>query len=270
MSTRYIRAPRLNQHVLLTPIATVRDETISYRALGVLSRLLSNADGFGQSAEDLASGEGREGRDAIRSALRELRAARYIVRRPRVGADGRFLGVEMYVFDTPQEPCEEHRTPENPLAGFPRAENQAHKSSTEKDIKSEKSSSTRALARARPPAGAGASAKAEKVQQKKALRIVHGIHCWDALDVRTAEALVATHGLEAVERAVASLLSHGRTLLPSTVAVELQRLASEALEASRTRGAAERLAVLEAASRRRAEAEMAEMLGTATPCGRGG
>jgi hypothetical protein len=103
MTTRYIRAPRLHEHVLITPTTTVRHGAVSYRARGILNRLLSNADGYGMTAEALsAEGSGCEGRDAIRTALRELRHAGYIERTAIKNDGGRFGGVVMYVYDTPK------------------------------------------------------------------------------------------------------------------------------------------------------------------------
>lgn len=112
MSTIYVRA-RSGVHVLITPSATVRDDRISYRAAGVLNRLLDNAEGYGMTAEQLAAERKHEGRDAIRTALRELVAARYIVRRANRQPGGKFAGQTMYVYDTPIAAAdEEHRGPE--------------------------------------------------------------------------------------------------------------------------------------------------------------
>lgn len=59
----------------------VRDPTISYRSLGIAVRLLSNAPGFTMDSLDLAGeGPGREGRDAVRTALKELESAGYLKR----------------------------------------------------------------------------------------------------------------------------------------------------------------------------------------------
>ncbi len=57
----------------------VRDARLSLRALGLAVRLLSNAPGFKMTSIDLAR-ERPEGRDAIRAALKELEAARYLRR----------------------------------------------------------------------------------------------------------------------------------------------------------------------------------------------
>lgn len=141
MTARYVRAPRLNQHVLITPVDTVRDARLSYRARGVLARLLSNADGYYMTAEDLAA-QGREGRDAIRAALQELRDARYLVAHALTNARGQFSGTEIYVYDKPVNGVGGDRTPEKPSAGFPPADKPPLKRSY--NVTGEKSSSKHA------------------------------------------------------------------------------------------------------------------------------
>lgn len=110
MSTGIVRAPRPQRDYLDVHNSTIRDARLSFRARGVLIRLLSNADGYSMTAEDLAA-EGKEGRDAIRKALKELRAAGYIVVDKRQNKLGQW-STQTLVFDTPP-------TPENPASGCP-------------------------------------------------------------------------------------------------------------------------------------------------------
>ncbi|MFE2157138.1 hypothetical protein ACFW9M_04905 [Streptomyces lydicus] len=51
---------------------TARDDRISFRALGLLTYCLDQHESWNVRSEQLARGEGREGRDAVRKALHEL------------------------------------------------------------------------------------------------------------------------------------------------------------------------------------------------------
>ncbi|RLU86282.1 hypothetical protein CTZ27_25240 [Streptomyces griseocarneus] len=72
-------AVRHNRRPLFVAVesATARDIRISYRALGLLTYCLDQADSWNVRSEQLARGEGREGRDAARKALHELAAHGY-------------------------------------------------------------------------------------------------------------------------------------------------------------------------------------------------
>ncbi|MEV7512098.1 hypothetical protein AB0O57_29490 [Streptomyces sp. NPDC091201] len=52
--------------------ATARDEEMSYRALGLLTHILSHTDEWAVRSEQLSRPKGREGRDAVRKGLHEL------------------------------------------------------------------------------------------------------------------------------------------------------------------------------------------------------
>lgn len=58
------------------PSSTIRDAALSFRARGVLAFLLDHPDGWKVDASYVAK-HGREGREAVEGALRELRAAGY-------------------------------------------------------------------------------------------------------------------------------------------------------------------------------------------------
>lgn len=96
-----IRAPRPARGWTEVQNSVLRDARISYRARGVLVRLLSNADGYRMSAADISKESPAEGRDAILTALKELRDAGYIVQRRMQDARGRWC-TETVVYDTPQ------------------------------------------------------------------------------------------------------------------------------------------------------------------------
>jgi hypothetical protein len=73
-----LRIARRRQFVRLDSRA-VNDPKLSYRALGVLTWLLEKPDNWTVRSENIAAAK-KEGRDAIRTALRELEAAGYLVR----------------------------------------------------------------------------------------------------------------------------------------------------------------------------------------------
>ncbi|MGC5042522.1 hypothetical protein ACLQ16_04295 [Streptomyces albidoflavus] len=64
-------------HFVQVESKTARDTRISYRALGLLTYCLDQSDSWNVRSEQLARGEGREGRDAVRKALHELAAHGY-------------------------------------------------------------------------------------------------------------------------------------------------------------------------------------------------
>lgn len=92
------------------PTKTLADDELSFRALGILAYLLSRPPGWETDSKRLAAGKRREGRDAVRTALKELEAARYLhrvkVRRPAgMTLDNRYVGgqitTEYFVSDHP-------------------------------------------------------------------------------------------------------------------------------------------------------------------------
>jgi hypothetical protein len=125
------RAPRRRQYENI-PLPLIRDARLSYRALGVLTRLLSNADGFRMNSADLAR-ERKEGRDAVRAALSELEDAGYIVRAKRQNTRGQWSTV-MIVSEEPPGRPEPHsavfQASVFPASVVQASENQALKSSS--------------------------------------------------------------------------------------------------------------------------------------------
>ena len=94
-----IRAPREERFTVLNR-TIINDDRLSYRALGLLVFLLDKPDNWRVEANDLARGEGREGRDAVRSALLELAEIGYLVRRRRQNEKGQWM-TETFLYDTP-------------------------------------------------------------------------------------------------------------------------------------------------------------------------
>lgn len=73
-----VRAPRPKSSYTQIRNEVLRDARLSFRALGVLVEVLSRPDNWSTRAESLAQGR-KEGRDAIRAALGELKTAGYLV-----------------------------------------------------------------------------------------------------------------------------------------------------------------------------------------------
>lgn len=117
-----IRAPRPERGWTELANTTLRDRRLSYRARGVLARLLSNAEGFSMTALDLADESPAEGRQAVLTALAELRKAGFILQRRLQGERGRWY-TETFVYDTPQLTSTEVRSPDSgqPDVGRPDA-----------------------------------------------------------------------------------------------------------------------------------------------------
>ena len=99
---------------------TIQDSRISFRALGVLAWLLDKPDDWQADADTIASTH-TEGRDAVRTALRELELAGYLVRRRFRNPETQRWACEHTVHEVPQS-GQSH-------SGFPAADNQRRVSS---------------------------------------------------------------------------------------------------------------------------------------------
>lgn len=125
---RIIRGRASKRGFTVLPNATLRDDGLSFRARGILAYLLSHEDGWETSSEEIAR-QGREGRDAVRSALSELETAGYVdrvrIQDPTTG----LWSTQVTVNETPRErPPSVEPTPENPSsvdADFQASDNQS-------------------------------------------------------------------------------------------------------------------------------------------------
>lgn len=107
------------------------DTELSFKARGVLAWLLSWPDGAEVSASrETIAAHGTEGKEAIRTALQELTAAGYIVRRTTRKADGR-MATETWVFDTRHAPEPDNRSAVVP----PVSDNRAAERAVDSDSK---------------------------------------------------------------------------------------------------------------------------------------
>lgn len=94
------RSPRPTSHFTTIRNDVLRDERLSYRARGVLVSILSRPDNWRISRDRLAR-EGKEGRDAVNTALNELTEFGYIKRQKTQREDGTF-STELVVYDQPE------------------------------------------------------------------------------------------------------------------------------------------------------------------------
>lgn len=121
-----VRTPRLERDFTILPNRALRDPYLSYRARGVLAYVLSMPDNW-RTNSDLLARQGREGRDAIRTAINELIEAGYARRVKAHNPDGTFA-TELHFHDAPRY-VDKLGTirgkPVSPTTGKPTTDNQA-------------------------------------------------------------------------------------------------------------------------------------------------
>lgn len=124
---------RVNKNRNYTVMANfhLKDKTLSLKAVGLLSKMLSFRDGWKFSTQGLAS-ICKEGPDAILSALRELEDSGYLVRQRQRDAKGRLASTVFEIFEEPQRdlphkgnPHRESPDVDNPDEENPHGENPA-------------------------------------------------------------------------------------------------------------------------------------------------
>lgn len=108
---------------------TINDPTLSFRARGILAWLLDKPDDWRWNSTTLTR-EATEGREAIRTALRELETAGYLRRAKRSVEGGHWI-TETWVYERPEDADaenaassvsvsrEEGLPPRKPKSGFP-------------------------------------------------------------------------------------------------------------------------------------------------------
>ncbi len=102
----------------ITPNFHQRDKTITLKAKGLLSQMFSLPDDWDYTLKGLAY-INLEGIDSIRSAIRELEKAGYIIRTRVRDEQGRLRGTSYKVFATPHLPESGSPTLENPTLENP-------------------------------------------------------------------------------------------------------------------------------------------------------
>jgi hypothetical protein len=93
------RAPRPTANYTVVSNGVLLDERLSYRARGLLVAILARPDNWSVRSDALAR-QGAEGRQAVRTALNELREAGYLHTWKERNADGTFI-TEQVVFEVP-------------------------------------------------------------------------------------------------------------------------------------------------------------------------
>ena len=96
-----VRSPRPTGNFTVLHNKTIRDTRLSFKARGILTYLLSLPDNWRTSAEDLAR-NAPDGRDGIRSGLRELETFGYLRRTKHRADDGRVRTITT-VYDRPRK-----------------------------------------------------------------------------------------------------------------------------------------------------------------------
>ncbi len=101
----------------------LRDERLSLRAIGLMSKMLSLPEDWDYTVKGLAAIV-KEGRDAVRKALMELEAAGYLVREQGRSAGGNFAANDYTLYEEPQaSPLTEKPSTVKPSADLPSSVN---------------------------------------------------------------------------------------------------------------------------------------------------
>ena len=101
----------------------LRDERLSLRAIGLMSKMLSLPEDWDYTVKGLAAIV-KEGRDAVRKALMELEAAGYLVREQGRSAGGNFAANDYTLYEEPQaSPLTEKPSTVKPSADLPTSVN---------------------------------------------------------------------------------------------------------------------------------------------------
>lgn len=97
-------AVRVNRrHYVNVDSQTVRDDSLDYRALGLLTYLLDQSEGWQVRSEQLSKPKGREGRTAVRASLRKLASAGYYrLERRRLLDNSIVMGTSVSEYPVPQ------------------------------------------------------------------------------------------------------------------------------------------------------------------------
>lgn len=177
------RGPRLASNFTILSNAVINDERLSFRARGVLIWLLSKPDDWRTRSDAIAGQSPKEGRDAIRSALRELAELGYLIREKIQNDRGQWITIQTIY--------EEPRTgpgPEKPTRG--RADNGEPGGLSRIDSPRTKTNRTRQVS---DPTQSPEVARLATACKQAGLSATFAYLRPDA--AATIEALIATHGV---------------------------------------------------------------------------
>lgn len=96
-----VRVVRDRQYTVISN-SPLQDTRLSLKARGLLAYCFSLPPDWRYSIEGLVKSIGRDGRDAVRGALKELESCGYLKRRRLHDARGKFTDTEYVIFETPQ------------------------------------------------------------------------------------------------------------------------------------------------------------------------
>ena len=111
----------------------LRDPRLSLRAMGLMSRMLSDSDSYRHSIAGLAA-VCKEGRDAVRKALQELEAAGYLVRE-QTRQGGSFAACDYTLYEHSRKPYDIPPLTENPSTVNPTTETPSTVNPTQRNTK---------------------------------------------------------------------------------------------------------------------------------------
>lgn len=123
MPTFRVQKDKENPYVMINK-KYLSDPDLSMKAKGILTYLLSKPDDWKVYQKEIVKNT-KEGRDAIRSGIKELEEAGYIIKVRLHKANGEFAGYEYFVYEIPQKKANGEildRIVKSPKTDFPKTD----------------------------------------------------------------------------------------------------------------------------------------------------